>query len=92
MAMEGEDYISHETLIQFIEITHNTTNINPSAHPETDLLPFDAALERFEADLLRGLLKKHKGNIDAAAHEAHMNMATMYRKIKKYGIRKEEYL
>ena len=93
MAMEGEDYISHGTLIQFIEISHNTSNIKPpSANSETDILSFDAALECFEADLLRGLLKKHAGNIDAAAHEAHMNMATMYRKIKKYVIRKEEYL
>ena len=66
--------------------------IPPAAATTTGELPFNAALERFEADLLRGLLKKHAGNIDAAAREAGMNMVTIYRKIKRYGLKKEEYL
>jgi len=53
-------------------------------------MPFSEALDRFEADLLKGLLKKHGGNVEHAAREADMNMATIYRKIKKYNIRKEE--
>ncbi|NTX00090.1 MAG: sigma-54-dependent Fis family transcriptional regulator, partial [Geobacteraceae bacterium] len=52
-------------------------------------VPYTAALEHFEADLLANLLKRHGGNIDAAAREAGMNMVTMYRKIKRYGIRKD---
>jgi transcriptional regulator with PAS, ATPase and Fis domain len=90
MAMEGEDYISSETLRQFIEVLRDEEM--PQGLPaEADGMPFNAALERFEADLLKGLLKKHGGNIDTAAREAGMNMATMYRKIKRYGIRKEDY-
>ena len=91
MAMEGHDYIARDTLIQFIEViadAHDTQARNSSEHGE---VPFNAALDRFEADLLRGLLRKHTGNIENAAREADMNMATIYRKIKKYGIRKEEY-
>ncbi len=91
MAMAGDDYICSETLDQFIEIEHDT---GPSATaPAAGLgdLPFNAALDRFESDLLKGLLKKHGGAIDAAAREAGMNMATMYRKIKKYNIKKEDY-
>jgi transcriptional regulator of acetoin/glycerol metabolism len=41
-------------------------------------------------DYLKGLLRKNRGNIEAAAREAGMNMATIYRKIKKYNIRKED--
>lgn len=91
MAMEAGDYLSRGTLAQFIEMPGDTA-ANPSdicAAPAT--LPFSEALERFEADLLRGLLRKHGGNIETAAREAGMNMVTMYRKIKKHGIRKEEY-
>ena len=43
---------------------------------------------RFETEYLTRLLRKHAGNVEAAAAEAGMNMATVYRKLKKYGIRK----
>jgi len=91
MAMEGEDYISGDTLRQFIEVAHVGDGDPQPMSAGTDEIPFNAALERFESDLLKGLLKRHGGNIDAAAREAGMNMATMYRKIKRYGIRKEDY-
>ena len=91
MAMEGHDFISRGTLIQFIDVTGDSADA--PAHGTLDMgdIPFNAALDKFEADLLRGLLKKHNGNIEHAAREADMNMATIYRKIKKYAIRKEEY-
>ena len=41
--------------------------------------------------MLRDLLRKHGGAVDSAAKEAGMNVATLYRKIKRYGLRKEEY-
>lgn len=92
MAIGGEEYISLDTVAQFIEVeelAEPMPSIGEYLHGE---IPFTTALEQFEADLLRKLLKKHTGNIEAASREAGMNMATMYRKIKKYGIRKEEYL
>ena len=46
-------------------------------------------MARFEAEYLRGLLARYGWNVDAAARDAGMNMATMYRKIKKYSLRKE---
>jgi DNA-binding NtrC family response regulator len=91
MAMVGEDYICRETLDQFIEVVAGTADSPALTPAEAGDVPFNAALDRFEADLLIGLLKKHHGNIENAAREADMNMATIYRKIKKYGIRKEEY-
>ena len=92
MAMEGEDYISCDTLSQVIELPEERLQISlPDATQTGDELPFTAALERFERDLLRDLLRKHGGAVDAAAREAAVNMATLYRKIKKYGLKKEEY-
>ncbi len=91
MAMVGEDYISRETLDQFIEVYAGPGDTLTGDQAEPGEVPFNAALDRFEANLLKGLLKKHGGNIENAAREADMNMATIYRKIKKYGIRKEEY-
>jgi transcriptional regulator with PAS, ATPase and Fis domain len=91
MAMEGSDYISLETLGQVIELPegpHVAAQAGPVLMTEE---PYTAALERFERDLLRDLLKKHGGAVDSAAKEAGMNMATLYRKIKKYGLKKVEY-
>ena len=91
MAVETGDYISRDTLGQFIESVplEASAPIQEDLHVDTGL-PYTTAMEHFEAELLKGLLKRHGGNIDAAAREAGMNMVTMYRKIKRYGIRKEE--
>ncbi len=88
MTMEGDEYISRDTLMQFIDVIPAPADAD-SAEPGG--MPFSEALDKFEADLLRRLLKKHGGNVEHAAREADMNMATIYRKIKKYNIRKEEY-
>jgi len=74
-------------LSQFIEV--------PPAEPGGDSVAdegeYTKALTRFETEYIRGLLRKNLGNVEATAKEAGTNMATIYRKIKKYGIRKDEY-
>jgi DNA-binding NtrC family response regulator len=91
MAMETGEVITCETLAQFIDVYPGGSDDSlAAAHIGTEL-PYATALERFEADLLCTLLRRNSGNIDAAAREAGMNMVTMYRKIKKYGIKKEDY-
>lgn len=90
MAMETNNYISRSTLAQFIEGEHADPTTEAITN-ETNGLPFNTALEQFESDLLKRLLKKHNGIIENASKEAGMNMVTMYRKIKKYGIKKEDY-
>jgi DNA-binding NtrC family response regulator len=87
MAMENGDYISLPVLSQFIEV---------AAEGEDDLeegaeKDYSAALADFETRYLKELLRKTQGNIEAAAREAGMNMATIYRKLKKYDLRKEEF-
>lgn len=90
MAVESGEYISRDTLAQFIEVDPGRSSASGEVRQISPDVPYTTALERFEADLLKGLLKRHCGNIDSAAREAGMNMVTMYRKIKRYGIRKEE--
>ncbi|MDD2365253.1 MAG: sigma-54 dependent transcriptional regulator [Desulfuromonadaceae bacterium] len=88
MTIESGESISRETLSQFIDIQPEQGISGDKEENTENKVPFTTALERFEADLLSELLRKHGGNIDAAAREAGMNMVTMYRKIKKYGIKK----
>jgi transcriptional regulator of acetoin/glycerol metabolism len=79
------------TLAQFIESEQGSGKQDGVELKGAGDVSFTTALERFEADLLVDLLRRHGGSIEAAAREAGMNMVTMYRKIKKYGIRKGDY-
>lgn len=82
MTIETDQQISVATLAQVIEIRGNA--------PDTK--DYNAALARFEIDYLRQLLSTSGGDVEAAAEKAGMNMATIYRKMKKYGLRKEDLL
>jgi DNA-binding NtrC family response regulator len=82
MTIETEKQISLATLGQFIDI----------AGTSVDARDYSVALARFEIDYLRQLLSAAGGNIEEAAEKAGMNMATIYRKLKKYGLRKEDML
>lgn len=87
MAMESDDYISLEVLSQFVELPEGETlGLMSEISGDGD---FAAVMSRFESEYLRGLLTRHGWNVDAAARDAGINMATMYRKIKKYGLKKE---
>lgn len=86
MAMENEEYLTLATLAQFIEMPGD---ICPGSLDEPVEGDYSAAMARFEADYLRGLLARYAWNVEAAARDAGMNMATMYRKIKKYSLKKE---
>ena len=82
MTIESGQQISLETLAQFIE-----TDGCPS-----EAADYTLALSRFEVDYLHQLLRSVDGNIEEAARKAGMNMATIYRKLKKYGLRKEDVI
>ena len=87
MAMENGDYISLPVLAQFIEVpTETEEDAGDDAEPD-----YSSALADFETRYLKELLRKTQGNIEAAAREAGMNMATIYRKLKKYDLRKEDF-
>nr|WP_321369432.1 sigma-54 dependent transcriptional regulator [uncultured Desulfuromusa sp.] len=82
ITIETETQISITTLAQFIE-TDGTL---------ADSDDYNKALAHFEIDYLRQLLSSVDGNIEEAAKKASMNMATIYRKLKKYGLRKQDVL
>ena len=78
ITIENGPQISLETLAQFIE-----TDMSPDSSDD-----YNRALARFEIDYLKQLLSSVSGNVEEAAKRANMNMATIYRKMKKYGLRK----
>jgi len=86
MAMESGEYLTFPVLSQFIEVPDAGMTL---AGEETGEGDYSAAMARFEAEYLKGLLNRCGWNVEGAARDAGMNMATMYRKIKKYSLRKE---
>ena len=82
MAISDGNYIGLQELAQLIETDQAGQSANQA--------DYTSALSRFETDYLTRLLRKHSGNVEDAAAEAGMNMATIYRKLKKYGINKKE--
>ena len=80
ITIETGPQISLETLAQFIEIDQAPITADD----------YNQALARFEIDYLKHLLSSASGNVEEAAKRANMNMATIYRKLKKYGLRKED--
>jgi DNA-binding NtrC family response regulator len=88
LALESGDFIGLEVLSQFIEVPNRCEETGAADAGESG---FATALNRFEGEYLRGLLRRVHGNAEAAAAEAGINLATLYRKIKKHGIRKEEF-
>ncbi len=80
ITIETAPQISLETLAQFIE-----TDLSVDSSED-----YNQALARFEIDYLKQLLSSASGNVEEAAKRANMNMATIYRKMKKYGLRKDK--
>ncbi|MGK2943433.1 MAG: sigma-54-dependent transcriptional regulator [Desulfuromonadales bacterium] len=82
MTISSGNYIGLPVLTQLIE-TNRTGHVANQAD-------YSSALSSFETDYLTRLLRKHGSNVEEAAAEAGMNMATIYRKLKKYGINKKD--
>ena len=89
MAVEIAEVIQLDTLAKFID-TGKETAAEPalSSDSEND---YSSALADFETRYLKSLLQKTGGNVEAAAREAGMNMATIYRKLKKYEISRDDF-
>ncbi len=82
MTISSGPYIGLPELSQLIETGGQA--------PVTGQADYSAELGRFETEYLTRLLRKHDGNVEEAATEAGMNMATIYRKLKKYGLKKKD--
>ena len=86
MAIEAGDTITLPILSQFI----STGPPSEMAEVMEDDSDYASAMARFETSYLRELLRRHQWNVEGAAREAGMNMATIYRKLKKYDLRRED--
>jgi DNA-binding NtrC family response regulator len=86
LALEPGDLVGLEVLSQFIEVPGGGDEAAGGGESG-----FATAFNRFEEEYFRGLLRRAHGNAEAAAAEAGINLATLYRKIKKHGIRKEDF-
>ncbi len=53
--------------------------------------PLGAAMEAIEAQLIDDALRRHRGDVAAASAELDVPAATLYRKIKGYGLKSREY-
>jgi DNA-binding NtrC family response regulator len=82
MTISSGNYIGLPVLAQLIATNQSGQVINQA--------DYSSALCCFETEYLTRLLRKHGSNVEEAAAEAGMNMATIYRKLKKYGINKRE--
>jgi transcriptional regulator of acetoin/glycerol metabolism len=82
MTISSSNYIGLPEVAQLIETGR--------AGQATDHTDYSSALGQFETDYLTRLLRKYGGNVEEAAAEAGMNMATIYRKLKRYGIDKKQ--
>jgi DNA-binding NtrC family response regulator len=86
LALESGDLIGLPVFSQFIEVPRPGEDCGKE---EADGGAFATAFSRFEAEYFQALLRRAHGNVEAAAAEAGINLATMYRKMKKHGIRRE---
>lgn len=83
MAIDNSDYIGPAVLTQLIGLPSR----GAASARDIGELDYAAALVQFETDYLTRLLQASGGNIEEVAHQAGMNVATVYRKIKKLGLR-----
>ncbi|HEY5997757.1 MAG TPA: sigma-54 dependent transcriptional regulator [bacterium] len=100
LALESGDLVGQAVLAQFIEVPGGARDGSAEVPGELPAVAeegedggeggFASAASRFEAEYFRSLLRKTRGNVEVAAAEAGLNLATLYRKIKKHGIRKED--
>lgn len=88
MAVTVGEVIDIEAIAQFLKMDPITARA--SAQPGVELGEGDyaASLATFESAYFADLLVRCNGNVEEAASRAGVNLATFYRKMKRYGIKK----
>jgi len=83
LAVESSSLIGIDGLARFMDVDKYVDVLR--GNPELE--PYNTALGAFEKEYFFNLLKVSKGNVETAAERAEVNVATLYRKIKKHGLR-----
>ncbi len=81
LALASGRSISKETVMQFVRPLEQ--------EEESGEGDYHKALGLFEKEYFSALLRKTKGNVEEAARHAEINVVTLYRKIKKYQLKKD---
>ena len=82
LALASGRHIGRDAVMQFIG--------GPEAREdEVSDGDFQESLGRFEREYFTSLLRKCRGNVEEAAKQAGINVVTLYRKIKKYQLKKD---
>jgi len=92
LAIETGEIIGLPLLAQFIDLADVVATSPGASASSSESSDYSVAIAEFEAAYLAKLLRRSHGNIEEAAREAGMNMATIYRKIKKYNLKRDDYL
>ena len=89
MAIEADRRIGVATLTMALGpgVPGGGIGPGPAATEDLSSLAYPDALSRFEADYLGRLLEETGGTAEEVAARTGLNVATVYRKIKKYGLR-----
>lgn len=88
MAVAAGDMVDVDELAQFLGmdgIAARAVSMSGEALGEAD---YAVSLASFESAYFADLLRRCEGNVEEAASRAGINLATFYRKMKRYGIRK----
>lgn len=83
LALSTGRYVDSDTVRQFVGVPE--AGEDEGAHGD-----FQEALGRFEREYFTSLLRKCRGNVEDGARQAGINVVTLYRKIKKYHLKKDE--
>lgn len=82
LALASGRYVDGDSVVQFIAVTE----VGEGRGVQGD---YQEALVRFEREYFTSLLKNCRGNVEDAARRAGINTVTLYRKIKKYQLKKD---
>ena len=93
--IESSDQITTGSLPAYLAGTGTSGNVMgipaPALSASGSLLDFNSEKERFERDFLMRALATFQGRINQTAEHAHIPKKTLLRKLKKYGIRPDDY-
>jgi len=90
MAVLTGDMLDLETLCRFMEQEGRQPDTEEPG--TTALLDYGESVDQFERRYMIRLLRACGGDVEAAARTSGMNLATVYRKIKKYNLRRGDFL
>ncbi len=82
LAIEGESLVGIDGLSRLMDVDKYRRNMK-SENP----MKYSEALHSFEHNYFSDLLQRSQDNVELAAETADVNIATLYRKIKKYKLR-----